>query len=403
MKPRAIVLIQYLFALVVSHSCVRDVVLDAGGKPEVVVECILMNRDVQELHLNYTRGASKTEYAPVPEAVATLINLTRSEVVGQFEPRQGDLWTLDYTPSPYDLYRLEVEIPGYEIISAEDTMPGPIEVFYCFSSPGSTILNGAGIYYDYVMSDLRKKYLDKTGKLFYHRGAVYYLRDAARPFVVYAMNHNPVTNAFELADNICTDHPSVLSCNVTGGQYVPSPLSIEEPKKVLFPILEGAPLHRHYLIFPKDSDEEDTFFLISGNFTGDWWHTPGINTVNDPSSPDGGKPGGFLVFASMSDTYYRYITEAVHYHSLQESSDMTTIYLRDNIFSNIDGGIGLFATMFEEKLAWARYYTDLEKWEEYWNSDMYKYLDDLGRRQDEYGHWGYYVPDWPPIAKSYND
>ena len=112
-----------LILLCTMTSCVRDVILDAEEKPTVVVECVLANSDTQELHLNFTKGASKAEAEPLTEAVATLIDLTAGKTVGDFEKASGDLWTLDYQPVSNHHYRLEVQVPGYDLIYAEDTLP----------------------------------------------------------------------------------------------------------------------------------------------------------------------------------------------------------------------------------------------------------------------------------------
>ena len=122
------VCLQYIFCVLLAMaslltSCVKEVTLDADEKPAVVVECVLKNSDVQELRLNFTKGASKDESEPPTDAVATLIDLTFKKEVGQFVRKEGDLWTLDYTPTPYHEYRLEVQVSGYELIYAEDTMP----------------------------------------------------------------------------------------------------------------------------------------------------------------------------------------------------------------------------------------------------------------------------------------
>ncbi len=380
-------------AMAILSSCVREVVLDAGERPQVVVECVLTNDETQELRLNFTKGASKDEAEPLNEAVVTLIDMTGQFTVGEFEKQEGNLWTLKCTPIPMHTYRLEVEVPGYDLIYAEDSMPMAPEVYIGSSGIyGITISHFADRTYD-AGSLVSKKYKDKTGKLVFHRGSYYYLPYSNHPIVVYGMNHNPVSGEFELMEHICTDHPSVLSGTLSGGQYVPSPKSSEEPQMQLYPILEGVPLHRHYMIFPRNAYDEETLFLISGSYTGQWWSMPGKNTGTDPNHPDYGKPGGYMAFVSMSDNYMRYLEDAIRYLFMQESSDLTKIYLRDNIYSNITGGVGLFAAISETQTGWRPIYTDMEKWEEYWYSDKYKYIDDDGRYHYEDGHWGYYYPD----------
>ena len=395
MKRHLLSFISILLAITpLLTSCVRDVVLDAGENPQVVVECILTNSDVQELRLNFTKGASQNETEPLTEAVATLLDLTGKFTVGQFEKREGDLWTLNYTPTPMHHYRLEIQVPGYDLICAEDSMPAEPDVYIGNSDVLSLTLGYYGNDREYVISELNRKYYkDKTGKLLFLRGSYYYIRNAVNPFVVYGMNYNPVTEGYEMIEQLCTDHPAVLSDTFTGGEYVPSCKSDEENGMLLHPILEGAPLHRHYMIFPKNADNIEKFFIISGSFTGDWWHTPEKNTGCHPSLPDYGKPGGYLVVASMSNNSMQYLDEALRYHSMQESSDMTSIYLRDNIYNNINGGLGLFAAISEKRLGWQRIYTDMAKWEAYWNSDKYKYIDEYGRYHYEDGSWGYYYPE----------
>ena len=92
-KFTAVMLTALMLAL---SSCVRDVIMDAEERPTVVVECILTNSDTQELHLNFTKGASKAEAEPLTEADAALVDLTEGQTVGEFKKSTEDLWTLDY-------------------------------------------------------------------------------------------------------------------------------------------------------------------------------------------------------------------------------------------------------------------------------------------------------------------
>ena len=120
-----------LFLAVMVSSCVRDVVLDAKEEPRVVVECVLSDAPVQELRLGFTKGASESEARPLTDAVATLTDLTSDTNVGCFERNDEGIWTLDYSAVPKHTYRLEVQVPGYALICAEDTMPEMPEVYGC--------------------------------------------------------------------------------------------------------------------------------------------------------------------------------------------------------------------------------------------------------------------------------
>lgn len=353
---RIIVIVPLLLLLLT--SCVREVSLDAGGQPAVVVECILRNSGTQELRLNFTKGSSEPEAVPLTDAVATLHDLTGEHTAGRFERRGGDLWTLEYTPVAGHTYRLEVEVPGYDLIYAEDTMPRDIEL-----ATGREVYFGGFILsnqYDQeeVMDALKDKYPDRTGELCFLRGSFYHIEDVSHPFLVYGMNYNDATGEYEMVESICTDHPSVLSCTLSGGSYVPPCIIEELPNVQLYPLLDGAPLHRRYMMFPAGCDKDEDFFIISGDFAGKWW--------NEGYYPDDDAVRGYLMFVSMSDHYSLYLEDALLRHSLRESSDMTAIYIRDNIHTNVNGGIGLFAGISERKTEWEMRYTNLDAWERFW-------------------------------------
>ena len=109
-------------------GCVRDVVLDAGERPKVVVECVLTDSSPQELWLSFTKGASLAEAPELTEASARLIDLTNNYPAGEFRHRNDGIWVLDYAAEPEHNYRLEVEVPGYELVWAEQTMPERVVV-----------------------------------------------------------------------------------------------------------------------------------------------------------------------------------------------------------------------------------------------------------------------------------
>ena len=124
MKRLSVFLIlQFIVALLVCSSCVREIVMDAGEKPTVVVECVISNTAPQTLHLRYTKGASKKDYEVVTEADAVLHGLTTGKEAGRFVKAEDGVWTLEYEAEDEHDYRLEVNVPGYETITAEQTMP----------------------------------------------------------------------------------------------------------------------------------------------------------------------------------------------------------------------------------------------------------------------------------------
>ncbi|MBR2857551.1 MAG: DUF4249 family protein [Bacteroidales bacterium] len=321
-------------------SCVRDVILDAGERPTVVVECILNDSDVQELHLNFTKGASRTEAEPLTEAVATLIDLTNDKTVGQFVKSEGDLWTLNYTAMHEHVYRIEIQVPGYGLIYAEETMPEPIDIFSetrewdVFSSwaPGFDCAS-------------------------WFRGTTFSITTIPEITLIYGMNYNPMTGRHELADEIFTNIPVVDNFNLTGDVYMPELFKASSDRydmEAAYIDLKGAQKHRQYILiekqrimdliaaYQKEHKGIPYEFIVYGSFTGDWYHYFG-NTPREPYPTE-----GYLVFLSLSDNYNKYLRDAIHFQQIKESTDMSAIYLRDNIHTNIVGGTGIFAAQTKQ-------------------------------------------------------
>lgn len=332
-------------------SCVRDVIMDAEERPTVVVECILTNSAMQELHLNFTKGASKTVAEPLTEAAATLIDLTSGMTVGEFDKASGDLWTLDYQPVSNHHYRLEVQVPGYDLIYAEDTMPESLYV-YSFTWTENILDNVWGL----PVPSFRNNS--------FCAGTIFSFESLPKYTLIYGMNYNTKTDRHEIADEIFTNLPVVDNFNITSEVYFPEIVKWEEDLyvscdavKSLYADLKGVPKHKQYLLLNKEELSDHLFqfmdqeayggydFMVFGSFTGDWyWRYSSMQQ-------DFGKPlptEGYLMFESLSDNYLAYIRDAIHFMQLKESTDMTTIYLRDNIYTNVVGGRGIFAATFKQ-------------------------------------------------------
>lgn len=337
-KFTAVMLTVLMLAL---SSCVRDVIMDAEERPTVVVECILTNSDTQELHLNFTKGASKTVAEPLTEAVATLIDLTAGKTVGQFVKSESDLWTLDYTPIPMHHYRLEVLVPGYELIYGEDIMPEEC-IVQTYTQTEDRYLPG--------QIPIRHPELGSSTSAFF-AGTFYSVYGIPEITLIYGMNYNNRTGKHELAEEIFTTLPVADKFNITDKIYVPELEKWEnqtyDAVKSLYIDLKGAYKHKQYLrleaqdikshIVNSESDYWD--FLVFGSFTGNWyWYSHAGIDYRLPSPDE-----GYLVFESLSENYDQYIRNAIQFKHIKESTDMSGIYLRDNIYTNITGGLGIFA------------------------------------------------------------
>ena len=368
-KSTAVMLTALMLAL---SSCVRDVIMDAEERPTVVVECILTNSAMQELRLNFTKGASKTVAEPLTEAAATLIDLTSGMTVGEFDKASGDLWTLDYSPVSNHRYRLEVQVPGYDLIYAEDTLPQLPEITERHrgeprvevidpdhpwsSSPILVQYDGYMALTEEEREEGAVEYL--TDKYGYHEmwGSYYYIKSAPDAFLIYGMNYNEATGQHEMAGSICTDHPSAESFNLTGDIYQPDIYVLEETRHfVLHHKLQGASLYDKFLCISAGAEKAEKYFILSGSFTGKWYDVN--NRIEEDREPY--EDEGFLVVMAISDNYRHYLREACNFIDIKESTDMSAIYLRDNIYSNIKGGAGIFAASVSDELQWANRYTEI--------------------------------------------
>ena len=384
-------------------SCVRDVILDAREKPTVVAVCILTDDPVQSLRLSFTKGASRSEAPPLTEATATLFD--GEEKVGVFQKKQDNEWTLSYAAIPMHHYRLEIEVPGYDKIWAEQTMPEPAPLYSGFCNR----------YHGRVWPKLGWVFWSEGDTIFhqdwpegeeYPPGESVFMLSGGNttksPFWLYGMNYNKETGEWETADMICADESVVAvdSINTTHQVYKPLTLDVPNPYMLwssniprdqgylletfpaahllqLYPDLDGAPLHKGFLrmhTYADPNKNRKLLFYISGSFTGDyykpairreesayyWYYyhaeeLAGLSRWGEPLDESGDK--GYILCISPSEDYDKFLLEAYHYKQILASTDLSTIYLRDNIYSNIAGGIGLFGAAAKRRYPWLPTYT----------------------------------------------
>ncbi len=307
-------------------SCVRDVSMDAGEEPQVVVECVLTDGPVQTLSLVFTKSASRTDTPVLPEATVVLTDLTVNREAGRFKRMANGLWQLTYMAIPEHRYRLDVTVPGHEPIWAEQTMP---------EAPNID-----------VRWDWWRENLPKEEKYHATHGYVFSTDTLRSPVWFYGINCLDDLSGVDMVERLCTDFPEVDGFNQTESAY----LHAEE--KTLwgcwfhtssYPDLEGEPYHRRYLRFPVRAGEK-TEFLISGVF-----HNYLANPRDFIHSE---KRFAELHWFSASEDYDHYLTDSWYYAEKEESSDFADVFLRENVYSNIQGAIGIFGAKVERIVRW---------------------------------------------------
>lgn len=386
MKIRSLILfVIFLIGSCCYVSCVREVILDAGENPQVVVECILSTDDVQELYLNFTKGASKVEAEPLTEAVAVLIDQTDSvRTIGQFVRQDDDRWTLDYSCGPGHHYRLEVQVPGYDMIWAEDTMPRRIDVReQTFEAT------------EWIRATQPDRFLDIPDEYAYYFEGTYYEfgEDFSGPLWIYGIDADmsePEPGVYAdrsylyegpIAKEIYTDLSTVDNFNVSEKFYLPElettyaytevgykPYGVD----VIYPDLIGSMMHDRFIRI--NGGKAGDRFLLNCNFVQWWTWLYGKDYYQVP------KYGSrYMKFMSVSDIYDQYLKTALIMEEMQNSSDMSAIYLRDNLPTNIHGGIGVFGGMVEwfEECYVMKTYVYPDEYAEYGiDKETHKYIED---------------------------
>jgi hypothetical protein len=158
----------------------------------------------------------------------------------------------------------------------------------------------------------------------------------------------------------------------------------------LYPRLAGEVLHKGFLRFPaRDlSDKRGWWFSISGSLEGkynckDFYQVYyGDHGLADSLAPD----EGYIEVVAMSKDMDAYLTDAYHKQEIQASSDLSSIFIRDNVFTNIVGGLGIFGATYVRKFQWSNEYDYVD--------DGMNHLYFAGSGSDGYNT--YYSDDmWP--------
>lgn len=298
-----------------------------------------------------------------------MVLLDDDGLVGHFERTQGSEWKLAYKAIPGKHYRLEVDVPGYDLITAEQTMPEVTKIRSLSLTPYLDNLWELGLHFPTPMDETETFIPNAEDFESLPLGTkCYYMLDLPNPVWIYAMNYDPETGRHRVAEEICTDCTFVSPFNKMGKTYVapertdiPNPYAKGSHIAKLAPGLEGRPIHRRYLRFPAMdlSEYKGWWFRVSGSMQGkyncrDFYqiYYGDEGGLAKPLLPD----EGYLEITTVSRDLDEYLQDAYFNQQLQESSDLSAIYLRDNSFTNIHGGLGIFGAKCSRKYQWSGEY-----------------------------------------------
>ncbi len=359
-----------------ANSCTQEMVLiEKEKEPVVVVSCIMTEGPVQTLKIVLAKG-DLMESAPIEEEVkATLLNVTYRMEVGQFERQDDSTWTIEYTPRQRNSYRLEIRIPGHDLIWAELLMP--FESFY-YGIAESRMAKVSSVYR--LFDEWDSPFSSSAGPNgdYVAEGFLYYITEFYYPIWIRGLNYNPETGARETADWICTDASYADVFNQFGVYDFPAVGAVSlghkdwtdesnpKPDNRLFETslygnLRGLPMNKGYLRLKVDSKDQDyldslarTPISISGSFTGKYYEGRPVNMASMVTGVDNPVKNdeGYLLASMVTDDYDLFLRDALNFHDISGSTDISSLFIRNNVHSNINGGIGIFGAKLERILGW---------------------------------------------------
>ena len=324
-------------------SCLEDIDLDTR-EHILNVYCILGHGPVQELELSYIAPTGGT-ISPVGEGVVISL-YDNGAPVGEFARVSETKWNLDLSPEGGHTYRLEVNVPGEEQLTAETTFPPVSEfkqVWYANDVELSDGTVGTGYYW---LNEL----------------------NADEDQILWCVFENDQDGKKAFSDYVVTDHPGVdprgetsypwdcyskawsdFYANLWGSEFYFSgggffrgaddfttPFLHERVVRIRHPggfvrseeRITKYRLDDHIGIIPLEEGYASGFGLV------------GVNNA----SKKGGMPAD-LVVCSVSSEYDAYLTD--YYFFRSDTDDFTDTVYRRNHYSNIRNGTGIFGASIE--------------------------------------------------------
>ena len=350
-----------ILLLLAITACVKEVDLTVGDR-QVAVECILRNEFPQTLRLFLTSGTSGIEPQALRRSLATLTDLADPSTAMVFEWTGDEVLTLYYAALPGHSYRLEVEVPGYGIVRAEDTLPDAFEINYLFSPGGIKLSKSDSSYfYHHVGNPKGEQYMTPFGGVFFQTSSL------PEHVIIQAYAYDIETDDHIMSETIFSDCPGTDERNLDGSVYqAPASYYDGEGVEILYMYnakLDGSSCHRGFLKIDKDKALSQNFFTISASnlvpraINPDlthyiWGYIPGSPVFFQGIVPVYWEPmprmSDYFRFTALSDNYNAYLDDALSQKDL--SSDLASIYIREESFSNIEGGVGILGSAVSIKL-----------------------------------------------------
>jgi hypothetical protein len=323
MMRQSALFIIYLLTSISAISCVETIVMDPGEKDlPVMVNCLLTpDSKVQTLYLQYVMGKSAKEYIPITEAkvyVSSFFFTTTTK--NYFHYVDGNRWESESFPVVGGRrYRLTVEIPGRDPIWAETTCPIAYRPALHTDLHEVHSMDYHSVYYQIEQFPTDKSHIKTSPVWVFAKGKLKTIEqcDENYPFIV-------------------TDHPYADDFNINGrkfsdlsftGDFDGHCMSISWPAfHNMRRMMPELPLHDELVRI--EHLDTNRFHILAGPIE--------YPKVGEPHQDH-------FVFSFVSDEYDKYL-RSVYVKSRKTEHDITSIYSTESVYSNIEGGVGIFGS-----------------------------------------------------------
>lgn len=301
--------------------------MDPGEKDlPVMVNCLLSpDANVQTLYLQYVKGKASKDYVPIKDAkvYVTAAFVTKLDTL-YFHYVDENRWESEDDPRKRvtggKQYRLSIEIPNRDVIRAETTCPIAYRPSYHTDFHEVNSMDFHSMYYQIERNPREINRQIRTSPVWvFAKGKLktYDLCDEYYPFVV-------------------TDHPYADDFNINGLKF--SDLYFEGDFDGHCMAISWPAFHNMRRMMP-DLPLHDQFVRI------EHLDTNRFHMLAGPIEyPKVGEPHqDHFVFSYVSDEYDEYL-RSVYVKNRKLDHDFTRIYSTEGVYSNIEGGVGVFGS-----------------------------------------------------------
>ena len=307
-------------------GCVETIVMDPGEKDlPVMVNCLLTpDSNVQTLYLQYVKGKSANEYIPIIDAkvYVTAVFVSRLDTL-HFHYVDENRWESEDDPAKRikggKHYKLTVEIPGRSAIQAETTSPIAYRPALHTDLHEVHSMDYHSVYYQIEQYPTDKSHIETSPVWVFAKG-----------------KHKTIEQCDEYYPFIVTDHPYADDFNINGqkfsdlsftGDFDSHCMAISWPAfHNMRRMMPELPLHDEYVRI-KHLDT-NRFHILAGPIE--------YPKVGEPHQDH-------FVFSFVSDEYDEYL-RSVYVKNRKMDHDITSIYSTESVYSNIEGGVGIFGS-----------------------------------------------------------